>query len=188
MLLLLFKILTIFFGGHYYKNRYPKEYEDYSNQLFEYINNNDRLKPYLPYLFKFGYGIIYIYSFCQIILNKGIKISLPYVKIIRDKTCKYLVNRSPNQETILKKELTTNNTSIISFFNEGVLISKEPFSEGLSYESLCYDLLIITDLIMDDMNTPEVKNIVTCMNKMIPTDFKYELSDIKFGLCRNSKK
>jgi hypothetical protein len=115
---------------------------------------------------------------------KGIKLSLPYVKIIRDKTCKYLVNRRPNQETIVKKDLTTNtDTSIISFFNEGVLINKEQLQACLStktYESLCYNLLTISDLITDDINTPEVKNIVTCMNKMIPTDFKYELSDIKF--------
>jgi hypothetical protein len=100
MLLLLFRLLTISFAFHFYKNRYPKEYEAYSNQLFEKLQNSEMLKPLLPYIIKFGYVMIYIYSFFQILLNKVISKCLPYVKLARDKTSDYLVKHNIMSEKV----------------------------------------------------------------------------------------
>ena len=100
MLLLLFRLLTISFAFHFYKNRYPKEYEAYSNQLFEKLQNSEMLKPVLPYIIKFGYAMIYIYSFFQILLNKVISKCLPYVKIARDSTREYLVKHNIMSEKV----------------------------------------------------------------------------------------
>ena len=41
MLVTVLKLLLLSFAFHFYKNRYPKEYEGYSNQLFEYVQNNE---------------------------------------------------------------------------------------------------------------------------------------------------
>ena len=91
MLVLMFKLLAISFVFHYYKTRYPEEYQGYVKQLFEYMENNEHLKHIMPYLVKIGYTFIYVYSYFQILLDKVIRITSPYVKLLRDKTCDVLI-------------------------------------------------------------------------------------------------
>lgn len=188
MLLLLFRLLIISFAFHFYKNRYPKEYEAYSNQLFEHLQNTEILKPILPYVIKFGYALIYIYSFFQILLNNLISKSLPYVKLARDKTCEYLVKHNIMSEKVFANVSNSSNKntikSIISFYNEGVLVNMQESDVSFkdlkqtdikSYEpQLDYNLLIISDLIESS------KNVLTFVNKSKPIEFCYELSNIKF--------
>jgi hypothetical protein len=190
MLLLLFRLLTISFAFHFYKNRYPKEYEAYSNQLFEKLQNSEMLKPVLPYIIKFGYAMIYIYSFFQILLNKVISKCLPYVKIARDKTSNYLVKHNIMSEKVFANVFNSSNTNaiktIISFYNEGALVSMQESDMSFkdlkqtdikSYEpQLDYNLLVISDKNENKSDT----NILTFINKTIPTEFSYELSNIKF--------
>jgi hypothetical protein len=78
--------------------------------------------------------------------------------------------------------------SIISFYNEGVLVNMKESNmyfkdlkqtDIKSFEpQLDYNLLIISDSIESDKN--ESKNILTFANKSKPTEFCYELSNIKF--------
>jgi len=175
MLVLLFKLLAMSFTFHYYKNRYPEEYQAYSKQLFEYMENNERFKHILPYLVKIGYAFIYVYSYFQILLDKIIRITSPYVKLLRDKMCDVLIKYkiiSGKMETV---SLNTDKTSI-SFYNEGKLIKQDELTTKFSSLLLSdikncqptdkYNLVTIADL----------KNIMT----FIPDECKYDLLDIRF--------
>ncbi len=144
----LIKVLGICLAFHFYKNRYPKEFDDYSNQIYEYLKSKEQLKSVLPYLLKAGYVLVYSYSFCQIFLNKIIKISSPYVQSIRDNVCKILVKYNIISDKLLNNMNNLNKTNlntitnndgvnsiavediktIISFFNEGDLIKKQELS------------------------------------------------------------
>ena len=175
MLVLMFKLLAISFVFHYYKTRYPEEYQGYVKQLFEYMENNEHLKHIMPYLVKIGYTFIYVYSYFQILLDKVIRITSPYIKLLRDKTCDVLIKYkiiSGKMETIL----VNIDKTIITFYNEGKLIKQDEltgrFASLLDSDiNNCqptdkYDLVTIMDL----------KNILT----FIPDECKYDLLDIRF--------
>jgi hypothetical protein len=148
MIMFLIKVLGVFLAFHFYKNRYPNEFDNYSNQIYEYLKNNEHIKSFFPYLLKTGYVFIYIYSFCQIALNKIIKISCPYVQLIRDNVCKFLVKQNIISDKLLKNISNVDNVNvnvnninaiknsgdsiviediktIVSFFNEGKLINNQ---------------------------------------------------------------
>ena len=169
MLILLLQIFGISFVFHFYKNRYPNEYEKYSIQLFEYLKNNERLKPILPYMIKIGYALIYAFSYLQILLNNIITLSVPYVKRLRDKIFGTNVSTTSSIKTI------------ISFYKDGALVSKKETSSNFE------------DLTHEDVNSykpSSVFNLTTFTvfndNKEerivinIPDKFKYELSSISF--------
>lgn len=175
MLVLLFKLLAISFVFHYYKNRYPEEYQGYVKQLFEYMENNERLKNVLPYLVNIGYAFIYVYSYFQILLDKTIRFTSPYVKLLRDKMCDVLVKYNvisgkPEPNVVI------NDKTAIAFYNEGKLIKQDELltrfnSLLISDINECqptdkYNLVTIADL----------KNILT----FIPDECKYDLLDIRF--------
>lgn len=184
MLVAVLKLLLISFAFHFYKNRYPKEYEGYSNQLFEYVQNNERLKPVLPYMVKVGYAFIYMYSCCQIFLNKVIRVSNPYVMSVRDKVHDYLVKKNIISDKMCKRDVDTNSSqikTIVAFFNEGVQISKEELSTRFNEVDVTkyvptahYDLVIVSDLCENGR-----ENIVT-FSKTPFINSNYELSDIQF--------
>ena len=190
----LLKGLSIFLMFHFYKNRYPKDFDEYSNQLFEYLKNNDTLKPIMPYIIKIGYTFIYIYSFFQITLNKIIKYTLPYVRSIRDNTCECLIKNNIISDKMLCKvykssNINVNIKSVISFFNDGSSIFKKELQTGFkdltpldikTHEPDSYDLLTIKDVMTNTTDIIDGCNIITFANKQIPTVFEAELSNIKF--------
>ena len=188
MLVLFLKLLTISFAFHYYKNRYPNEYETYANQLFEYLQNNDKLKPLLPYIIKIGYAFIYVYSYCQILLNRIIIITSPYVKSLRDKTLDYLVKHNiiSDRISINNSSISINKKTIISFYIEGALVNTVELSSqfnDLSQQEVksyiptsAYNLVTISDVIIPELDENNKQNILT----FIPDDFKYEISNISF--------
>ena len=190
----LLKGLSIFLMFHFYKNRYPKDFDEYSNQLFEYLKNNDTLKPIMPYIIKIGYTFIYIYSFFQITLNKIIKYTLPYVRSIRDNTCECLIKNNIISDKMLCKvykssNINVNIKSVISFFNDGSSIFKKELQTGFkdltpldikTHEPDSYDLLTIKDVMTNTTDIMDGCNIITFANKQIPTVFEAELSNIKF--------
>ena len=185
MLVTVLKFLLLSFAFHFYKNRYPKEFEGYSNQLFEYVQNNQSLKPILPYIVKVGYAFIYIYSCYQILLNKIIRFSNPYVMSVRDKVHDYLVKRNIISNKMCKKEVDTNSPevkTIITFFNEGVQINKEELLTCFNETDVTkvnptgnYDLLVISDIGEDSR-----ENIITFSKITDTSNSKYELSNIQF--------
>ncbi len=190
----LLKGLSIFLMFHFYKNRYPKDFDEYSNQLFEYLKNNDTLKPIMPYIIKIGYTFIYIYSFFQITLNKIIKCTLPYVRSIRDNTCECLIKNNIISDKMLCKvykssNINVNIKSVISFFNDGSSIFKKELQTGFkdltpldikTHEPDSYDLLTIKDVMTNTTDIMDGCNIITFANKQIPIVFEAELSNIKF--------
>ena len=46
----LFTTIGLIFGLHFYKNRYPKEYEMIITQFIDNVQKNEILKSYLPIL------------------------------------------------------------------------------------------------------------------------------------------
>jgi hypothetical protein len=194
MFMFLLKGLSIFLMFHFYKNRYPKDFDEYSNQLFEYLKNNDTLKPIMPYIIKIGYTFIYIYSFFQITLNKIIKCTLPYVRSIRDNTCECLIKNNIISDKMLCKvykssNINVNIKSVISFFNDGSSIFKKELQTGFkdltpldikTHEPDSYDLLTIKDVMTNTTDIMDGCNIITFANKQIPIVFEAELSNIKF--------
>jgi hypothetical protein len=173
MFVLTLRLLAISFVFHFYKNRYPNEYNAFSKQIFDYIENNERLKPIMPYLLKVGYAFIYAYSFCQILLNKVIQITSPYVKMLRDKIMPCKMSATCN---------TTNSNSnskktIVSFYNDGLLVKKDEFTDfnadiKNSQPIDAFNLVTITDA----SNCDGVRNILT----FIPDECKYDLLDLRF--------
>ena len=172
MFVLLLRLLAISFVFHFYKNRYPNEYIAFSKQIFDYIENNERLKPIMPYLLKIGYAFIYAYSFCQILLNKVIHFTSPYVKMIRDKImpCKMCTSNADTNTTNSNNNSNSNKT-IVSFYNDGSLVKKDEF------EDFTADI--------KNIQPTEVFNLVTITNSkniltFIPDECKYELLDLRF--------
>jgi len=78
----LFTIIALLFGVHFYKNRYPNEFEKIISNIFLELENNKTIKPYLPILSTLVYKIIYLYSFCQITLNKTVQFCVPYIQML----------------------------------------------------------------------------------------------------------
>jgi hypothetical protein len=127
----------------------------------------------MPYLLKVGYAFIYAYSFCQILLNKVIQITSPYVKMLRDKIMPCKMSATCN---------TTNSNSnskktIVSFYNDGLLVKKDEFTDfnadiKNSQPIDAFNLVTITDA----SNCDGVRNILT----FIPDECKYDLLDLRF--------
>lgn len=178
MIALILKLLAISFAFHFYKNRYPNEYKAFSKQTFDYIENNEQLKPIMPYLVKVGYAVIYAYSFCQIALNKVIQITSPYVKMLRDKIMPCKMSTSTNSS------LSSTKKTIVSFYNDGSLIKQDELAE--------FSSLLISDI--QDCQPPEVLNLVTItvsncdgvsdgisnILTFIPKECKYDLLELRF--------
>ena len=176
MFVLTLRLLAISFVFHFYKNRYPNEYNAFSKQIFDYIENNERLKPIMPYLLKVGYAFIYAYSFCQILLNKVIQITSPYVKMLRDKImpCKMCTS---NTDTNTNTSNSNSKKTIVSFYNDGSLVKKDEFVELTadiknSQPTDAFNLVTI----IDTSNCDDVRNILT----FIPEECKYDLLDLRF--------
>ena len=77
----MFTIIALIFSIHFYKNRYPKEFDEIIQQILSEIQKNETLKPYLPVLTNVCYNLIYVYSFCQITLNNIIQFCIPYIQL-----------------------------------------------------------------------------------------------------------
>ena len=175
MLVLTLRLLAISFVFHFYKNRYPNEYNAFSKQIFDYIENNEKLKPIMPYLLKVGYAFIYAYSFCQILLNKVIQITSPYVKMLRDKIMPCKMSDTCNNTN--NNNNSNSNTTIISFYNDGLLVKKDEFVDFTadiknSQPTEVFNLVTITNA----SNCNGAKNILT----FIPDECKYDLLDLRF--------
>jgi hypothetical protein len=107
----IFTFTALIFGLHFYKNRYPQEFDTILEQFLVSIQSSESLKPFLPYLTLICYNIIYIYSFCQVTLNKIIRYTIPYIReaanFIRSKIDNYYLCSNGNGTT------TTNNNTLV---------------------------------------------------------------------------
>jgi hypothetical protein len=145
----IFTFTALIFGLHFYKNRYPQEFDTIFEQFLVSIQSSESLKPFLPYLSIICYNIIYIYSFCQVTLNKIIRYTIPYIRdaanFIRSKIDNYYLcfNGNGNGNT----NNTNNNTlvfqcpelSIVKSEHNAMLILDKP-SSNLQLDSIQYEL------------------------------------------------
>jgi len=146
--------IALIFGIHFYKSRYPKDYDSIILSISTNIQQNDKLKPYLPFLSSIFYYIVYAYSFCQIAATKTIQYCIPYIQIAVKKIFS-ITNRDTNQKSI---STSINATTTIETLNKSLTTD--------------YDLVLIkspaNDVIILD-SVPDTLN-----------DLKYEVSDIRF--------
>lgn len=77
----LFTIIALFFGVHFYKSRYPEDFDTIIVNISTNIQQNEAIKPYLPMLSSLAYYAIYVYSFCQIVFSKTINFCVPYINL-----------------------------------------------------------------------------------------------------------
>jgi len=105
----LFTIIALLFSIHFYKNRYPNDFDKLLSNIFLELEKNKTIKPYLPILSTLAYNIIYIYSFCQITLNKTIQFCVPYIQMAVKK-----ITGSKKDTSDSNVELENVKTSVIS--------------------------------------------------------------------------
>ena len=90
----MFTIIALIFSIHFYKNRYPKDFDAIIQQILTEIQKNETLKPYLPVLTNICYNLIYVYSFCQITLNNIIHFCIPYIQLATKTVAKMISSNS----------------------------------------------------------------------------------------------
>ena len=158
--------IALIFGIHFYKSRYPKDYDSIILSISTNIQQNDKLKPYLPFLSSIFYYIVYAYSFCQIAATKTIQYCIPYIQIVVKKIFS-ITNSMTNKKGIsTSTSINVSNNVSINVSNN---VSIKPLNKSLTTD---YDLVLIksptNDIIILD-NVPDTLD-----------DLKYEVSDIRF--------
>lgn len=138
----IFTFTALIFGLHFYKNRYPQEFDTVFEQFLASIQSSESLKPFLPYLSLMCYNIIYVYSFCQVTLNKIIRYTIPYIR----EAAKFIRNKIDNNTSNNSNTTNTTNTlvfqcpelSIVKSENNAMLILDKPPS-NLDLDSIQYE-------------------------------------------------
>ena len=136
----IFTFTALIFGLHFYKNRYPQEFDTVYEQFLVNIQSSESLKPFLPYLTLMCYNIIYVYSFCQVTLNKIIRYTIPYIreaaKFIRNKIDNNSSNTTNTTNTLV---FQCDELSIVKTENNAMLILDKLHS-NLDLDSIQYKL------------------------------------------------
>ena len=150
-----FTIISLLFGVHFYKSRYPEDFDTVILNISANIQQNESLKPFLPFLTSLAYYTIYVYSFCQILFFKTINFCIPYI-----------------------------NVAVKKIFNAiskpGIELKTEPLQNVTEQKPI-----ILTPLDTVDGNLVLIKsptNDVIILDKMPESldNLKYEVSDIRF--------
>ena len=158
--------IALIFGIHFYKSRYPKDYDSIILSISTNIQQNDKLKPYLPFLSSIFYYIVYAYSFCQIAATKTIQYCIPYIQIVVKKIFS-ITNSITNKKGISIN--VSNNASINNSINVSNNASINPLNKSLTTD---YDLVLIKSPTNDVIILDSVPDTLD--------DLKYEVSDIRF--------
>jgi hypothetical protein len=150
-----FTIISLLFGVHFYKSRHPQDFDTVILNISANIQQNESLKPFLPFLTSLAYYTIYVYSFCQILFFKTINFCIPYINV----AVKKIFN-------------------VIS--KPGIELKTEPLQNVKEQKPI-----ILTPLDTSGGNLVLIKsptNDVIILDKMPDKldDLKYEVSDIRF--------
>jgi len=174
--------LFIIVSLEFFKHVYPYEYNIIQRHVSSKVNTlNDKLKPIISETI---YKIIYLYSYCEIQMNKFKIIIMPYLNLICISVNNYLIQNSIIQSPPQIPKYT------LEIYELGEYIkSIQLYDEGFNFEritnsELKYDFFILSDN-HSNMN---------CVNKInyydFPNSFNYTLSSIKFlsiELCYDNK-
>ena len=132
----LFTTIALIFGLHFYKNRYPKEYETMITQFIDNIKKNETIKPYLPMLSSALFNIIYIYSLCEVVFKKTILLASPHIKSLSIFVRNNILNKIDTfklTNTILHNQ--ENLVLVKSETNDIIVFDKVPDSlQNIKYE------------------------------------------------------
>ena len=168
-------IIALIFGIHFYKSCYPKDYDSIILSISTNIQQNDKLKPYLPFLSSLFYYIVYVYSFFQIAANKTIKFCIPYIQI----AVKKIYNITNNNTSINTSINNSNSTSISTSISNSSSISSTSNTNTSNINTISnqplttdYDLVLIKSPTNDVIILDSVPDTLD--------DLKYEVSDIRF--------
>ena len=163
----MFTIIALIFSIHFYKNRYPKDFDAIIQQILTEIQKNETLKPYLPLLTKICYNLIYVYSFCQITLNNIIHFCIPYIQFATKTVAKMISSNATNtiNTNITNISLVTTDYNLVllkSLANDMIILDKLPNDLNvLKYEqSNIRFLALYMKMLKDDS-----KHIIELFNK-----------------------
>lgn len=163
----MFTIIALIFSIHFYKNRYPKDFDAIIQQILTEIQKNETLKPYLPVLTNICYNLIYVYSFCQITLNNIIHFCIPYIQLATKTVAKIISSSATNtiNTNITNISLVTTDYNLVllkSLANDMIILDKLPNDLNvLKYEqSNIRFLALYMKMLKDDS-----KHIIELFNK-----------------------
>ena len=150
-----FTIISLLFGVHFYKSRYPEDFDTVILNISANIQQNESFKPFLPFLTSLAYYTIYVYSFCQILFLKTMNVCVPYINLV--------VKRIFN-----------------AISKPGIELKTEPLQNVTEQKPI-----ILTQLDTVDGNLVLIKsptNDVIILDKMPDSldNLKYDVSDIRF--------
>jgi hypothetical protein len=147
----LFTIIALFFGVHFYKSRYPEDFDAIIVNISTNIQQNEAFKPYLPFLTSLAYYTIYVYSFCQIVFSKTINFCVPYINLAVKRIFNAISKPSIELKPDVKEPQPT--TSIkIDTDDDNLVLIKSPTND-----------VIILDTVPDTLD-----------------NLKYEVSNVRF--------
>jgi len=190
----LFTIIALFFGVHFYKSRYPEDFDTIIVNISTNIQQNEAIKPYLPFLTSLAYYTIYVYSFCQIVFSKTINFCVPYINLavkrifnaISKPTIELIPDVKELQPTTLKQLDTLDGNLVLvkSPTNDVIILDNVPDTlDNLKYEvsNIRFFALYLK------LNVSETHNIELCKkeanyyivgNKLDSEFFKYYLRNV----------
>jgi hypothetical protein len=163
----MFTIIALIFSIHFYKNRYPKEFDAIMQQILSEIQKNETIKPYLPVLTNICYNLIYVYSFCQITLNNIIHFCIPYIQLATKFVAKMISNASTENTNIniTNISLVTTDYNLVlvkSLANDMIILDKLPSDlNALQYEQSNIRFLALYMKMLND----DSKHIIELFNK-----------------------
>jgi cellobiose-specific phosphotransferase system component IIB len=195
----LFTTIALIFGLHFYKNRYPKEFEMIITQFIDNIQKNETLKPYLPILTTTFYNIIYIYSLCQVAFNKTMRLTSPHIKSLSGFVQNNFLNKiNTNHISNIILDKQDGFVLVKSEKNDIIVFNKIPDSlDNIKYEkSTLRFLALCLKLKTDDSDQTMCYSIYLSLNSMNfyvvgnifgPHFFKYYLQHILNVTIDNNK-
>jgi hypothetical protein len=190
----LFTIIALFFGVHFYKSRYPEDFDTIIVNISTNIQQNEAIKPYLPFLTSLAYYTIYVYSFCQIVFSKTINFCVPYinlaVKRIFNAISKPTIELKPDvkePEVTTSRKIDTDDDNLVlikSPTNDVIILDKVPGTlDNLEYEvsdvrflAIYLKLNVSNSHIIELFNNEE--NYYVVGNKLDSKFFKYYLHNV----------
>ena len=181
---MLYSLLFLGFLHCYLSSYYPNEYSTFQNKI------KDKIVVFTtflnPYLMEFSYNTIYYFSLLQIKLKQLLKILAPYIILLKDSIHNVLV-----QYHLIEPKNICKNFTIIhkyTFSDNMVDVDTKRLDKPYSELQLCnfinnsdnkYNLFVFYDNLEENL-----MNIIC--KTVIPDNFNYELSNIKFMLVQLS--
>ena len=194
----LFTIIALFFGVHFYKSRYPEDFDTVILNISANIQQNESMKPFLPFLTSLAYYTIYVYSFCQILFFKTINFCIPYINVAVKKIFNAIskpgielktepLQNVTEQKPIILTQLDTVDGNLVlikSPTNDVIILDKMPDSlDNLKYD--VSDIRFLALYLKHNLSENHIidlynnsANYYVVGNKLDSEFFKYYLQDV----------